>query len=177
MLEATMVAAAIGLLTKTAPMPSERLERLSAEVVQVVGEQNPIPFADHAAERTALLLVALVKTESDWREEVERCDVVGHDGEVGLTQLMRGTQWAGHTRDEVCESSLVQLRLGLRRLRMAYACGPTPLHGLGQYNSGRCVPTVAAERTWASYSRLVPLAARHNQEHGSQADSDRRDSR
>jgi hypothetical protein len=133
--------------------PGERADRLAGEVAEVARFS---PIAGLGPERTGLLLVALVSAESDWRESVEQCEVVGPAREIGLTQLLEGPSRAGLGREAICASSKIQLALGLRRLRAARACGPDVLDMLVGYQRGYCggQMTKGAHRAYSAFRRI-----------------------
>ncbi len=148
-----MLAKILAALLLLGVAPGERADRLALEVEQAA-RFNPI--AGLGAERSALLLVAAIYAESDWREEVETCEKVGPGGEVGLSQLFQGPAWAGQTREQICASSRVQIALGLRRLKAGAACGAAPIDLLVTYQRGHCgdYMTRGAARAYSAFRRI-----------------------
>ena len=63
------------------------------------------------------LLSGVVIGESGRRGDIEDCSVTGDRGRsIGLGQVMKGPNWLGHSRKEICGSRQLQLKLALRVL-------------------------------------------------------------
>lgn len=135
----------------------DRAEAIAA-AEQAAIETEELPFkGERAAEKTALLLDAVILVESGFRKSVEDCRERGDHGlAVGLTQLYRGRNWAGHDEAELCGDVGLQVQLALRVLtRSRKACGGDEGRWLAGYNSGRCAATNASVAAQAEYRRLL----------------------
>src|SRR5690349_12393293 len=145
----TYVLAAIALLL--GPLQTPLSPQYGAAVEAAVEAEGPLFRADWggltARDRTILLLVAVAWNESRFADDVAACTAKpsrarpqDQGRSVGLTQLLRGPTWYGHTRDEICGSPTLQFRLALRFLQEGHrVCPGSAERALGFYNSGRCV--------------------------------------
>lgn len=156
-----LLSQAIAFIAPQGTVDDLRADRL-AYAQQTAIRAEELPFqGPHAEERTAYLLDAVVRVESDYREDVERCSAdrsaVGDDGHsIGLTQLFKGPNWFGHVKADICGDAELQYRLAIRVLtRARKACGGGQDLWLGAYNSGACRTTYASRRANREYLRLL----------------------
>jgi hypothetical protein len=151
------------------PIDPDRAERLAGEIAKVVREQRPL--ASLTREQTVLVVAAVAEHESGFDEAIENCEPskLGHQdhgNSVGLMQLYRGPSWGNYEKMDICGDSLVQFRLGLKRLRASQVCGWTLDKILNEYAVGHCgVRVAAAQEVLDLYGSLAPLLVRHNVVH------------
>lgn len=106
----------------------ERTINVANDIVEVVYQEfdnNSIKNIKTEEEAISLLSGAVVG-ESGLRKDIERCLISGDRGRsIGLGQLMRGPNWGGYTRSQICNDRKLQLRLSLRALDKCAAGGST----------------------------------------------------
>lgn len=96
-----------------------RIKVVSEDIVDVVREdfeskklKSTIAFKDAVA-----MLAAAATHESGLRVSVENCYHTGDGGRsVGLGQVIKGPNWEGHTKEQICSSRKLQLKLALHVL-------------------------------------------------------------
>lgn len=137
--------AAIVSLARPTSAPPDRLEQLAGQIALAVtlAPVASLPFVGAAAaEVTALALVAIARTESlHFDERVLDCRITGDGGRsVSAFQLMRGPNWQGHAREELCPSSALAAQLALDVLagNAARCNGTGPAGWFRGYASGSC---------------------------------------
>lgn len=129
--------------------PAAERDRLTPVAARIAERAATAELFDGPAkaEATALLLVAIGRHESAFREEVRRCRRTGDSGKtIGLFQLMGPWAWDGERRSDICASDDLQTRLALRVLgTYRGVCGAGTRALLQAYASGTCrKPTRAA---------------------------------
>lgn len=120
-----------------------------AHQTSALAEKDKVLFkGPRAEEATALLLVAIGKRESGFREDVRRCRRTGDSGRtIGVYQLMGPWAWDGERREAICESDELQARLALRVLTTYRGvCGASTHKLLNAYASGTCAKSTRAAR-------------------------------
>lgn len=119
----TLEALALAAILQGADAPPDeeraRLQAIAADVALAV-ELGAVPFLGPAAREAAVVaLVAIGFGESLWRPEVGDCRVTGDRGRsVGFWQVMRGPNWAGASREDICSNQALAAFLGLRAFAM-----------------------------------------------------------
>jgi hypothetical protein len=101
----------------------------------------------------ALMLVATADGESSLRGDVERCEVTGKHGEVGLYQL-RPKYLGARTTDAVCHDNRLATRLAHWRLARLRAEKPSAQAALVGYIGASSMAAQLAEKRVALYERL-----------------------
>lgn len=97
----------------------DRLSLVSQDMISVVDEEfsNGSLKSSIKQEDALSMLAAVAVGESSLRADIENCRTTGDGGRsVGLGQVMRGPNWRGHSRSEICASRRLQLRLALHVL-------------------------------------------------------------
>jgi hypothetical protein len=156
-LEALALGAMLGVhaLGGSAPASEAEQARLQPVAISIAHETEALAEKDKelfkgpsAEEATALLLVAIGKRESGFREDVRRCRRTGDSGRtIGTYQLMGPWAWNGERREAICESDELQARLALRVLTTYRGtCGPSTHRLLNAYASGTCAKGTRAAR-------------------------------
>lgn len=128
-----------------------RYVSIARDVAQVASEEKPLYLGIFAEERTALVLLAIARHESDFRADVDTGLVRGdHGRSCTLWQLNRGVV--------ACEPLLgdrkAAAREALRAVRQSFgACHGT----LNAYVSGSCDrgQTIAARYLWTAQTWFV----------------------
>lgn len=169
----TNLAAALAAAVQIAlPLVSqERIMVVTEDMVAVVKEET-----SNESLRSALvhddalaLLTAAVVNESAFREDVETCKVSGDGGRsVGLGQVMRGQNWEGHTRNEICSDRKLQLRLALHVIDRCWERTPRPDAALRCYAAGDAAKkSSVAARELNTFRRVRPVINLQNTSPGS----------
>lgn len=94
----------------------DRLSTISQDMISVVDEEflSGTIKSKITQEDALSMLAAAAIGESSLRTDVENCKTAGDNGRsVGLGQVMRGPNWKGYTRAEICTSRKIQLKLAL----------------------------------------------------------------
>jgi hypothetical protein len=102
----------------------DRLKVVSEDMVSVVNEEFESGMLKSGIqEPDALAMLAAVAVgESNLRNDIETCKVAGDGGKsVGLGQVMRGPNWKGYTRQQICNNRKIQLRLSLQVIDLCWA--------------------------------------------------------
>jgi hypothetical protein len=148
-------------------------ERVVAMVTETIDQGKVTPLFDgpKAAEATAMLLIGAAFHESGLREEVERCDEMGDQGNAfGLPQMH--AEWfdkfGHHTIEEVCASRRLQWKIQANILatgkKYCKSIDPKLEDGgpevwLANYHSGnRCVPDWVSDFEHRWFVRLCKKA-------------------
>lgn len=94
----------------------ERVEEVAKDITIAVEEEFKAGSIKHSiTQSTAIeLLGAIAVNESGLWKSVETCKIMGDGGKsIGLTQLMFGPSWEGHSKKEICNSRKLQFKLAL----------------------------------------------------------------
>ncbi len=133
-------AAAILLLQAVLPgVAPQRIESVFQDIVQVAEEEHSAGRMKSGItlEDTVAALTAATVVESGLREEVEKCRSNGDNGRsIGLGQVIRGKNWEGHTREEICSNRKLQLQLSLHVIDRCWGRTPRPDYAFRCYASG-----------------------------------------
>lgn len=141
-------------------LPSINVDRISAvtdDIFAVVHEEsNSEKKLSMDNDTAAALLAAVVVNESGMRESVEKCKTNGDGGKsIGLGQVMKGINWEGHTRAQICANRKLQLKLALHVLDRCWSRTPQAAPTLRCYTSGSAaVNSHAANRGHKLYLKL-----------------------
>lgn len=159
----SLEALALVAILRSAPNADRaRLQAIALDVALAV-ELGPVPFVGPAAAEAAIVaLVAIGKGESGWRPEVGDCRVMGDRGRsAGYWQVMRGQNWMGATREDVCSNPALAAFLGLRAFANHARRARTHLGIFYGYASGSASRPSAAGRAhchrWERLGRFVGL--------------------
>lgn len=117
----------------------DRRQDVAQDIINVVTDdmkngvlRSKIDFND-----AVMMLTAAVTIESGLRESVEDCKSTGDGGKsVGLGQVMKGPNWEGHTRSEICSSRKLQLQLSLHVIDRCWERTPNGAAAFRCYTSG-----------------------------------------
>lgn len=127
---------ALVLQALTPKIAAERISAIASDMVEVVdADVTNEPRLDS---RTSLaMLAAAAVGETGLRESAEACKATGDGGKsVGLGQVMRGPNWEGHTRQEICSNRKLQLKLALHVIKKCHAKTPSAKAIFQCYTSG-----------------------------------------
>jgi hypothetical protein len=117
----------------------DRLRVVSQDMVSVVDEEfsNGTLKSAITQEDALSMLAAVAVGESSLRSDIENCKTTGDGGRsVGLGQVMRGPNWKGHSRNEICTSRRLQLRLALHVLDACWQRTARPDASFRCYTAG-----------------------------------------
>lgn len=136
----------------------DRLRVVSEDIVSVVEEElskNSLK-SSIKKEDAVPLLAAVALGESNLRRDIETCKVTGDGGRsVGLGQVMRGPNWKGHTRSQICGNRRLQLKLALNVLDACWLRAKDAPSVLRCYTSGDPNKnSYVAKHEHSLYSRL-----------------------
>jgi hypothetical protein len=114
----------------------DRVSAISSDMIEVVeADANNEPRLD--SKTSLAMLAAAAVGESGLLESAEACKATGDGGKsVGLGQVMRGPNWEGHSRKEICSDRKLQLKLSLHVLKKCWSRTPTPRSVFRCYTSG-----------------------------------------
>jgi len=141
-------------------LPSINVDRVKAvtdDMFAVVqSESNSERGLRIDTDSAVAMLAAVVVNESGMRESVENCKTNGDGGRsIGLGQVMKGLNWEGHTRKEICSNRKLQLTLALRVLDRCWTRTPKADSMFRCYTSGdAAVQSHAARRELNTYLKL-----------------------
>lgn len=137
---AVNMAAVVLLLSSVLPyVAPERIESIFKDIVSVVESEHTSGQMKSSItmDDSIPMLAAAAVVESGFREEVERCKLSGDGGRsIGLGQVMRGQNWEGHTKEEICTDRKLQLRLSLHVIDKCWARTPRPDYAFRCYAAG-----------------------------------------
>lgn len=152
------IALMIALQSAVPHVSTDRLKVVSQDMVSVVNEEFASKtLKSKISEEDALhMLAAVAVGESSLRKDIESCKVTGDGGKsVGLGQVMRGPNWRGLTRSQICQSRQVQLRLALHVIDLCWSRNPNADAAFRCYTSGDPSKTSYAARTELSLYRKI----------------------
>ena len=117
----------------------DRLKVVSEDMVSVVSEEfRNATLKSGIKESDALAMLAAVAVgESNLRNDIENCKTTGDGGKsVGLGQVMRGPNWKGYTRKQICDSRRIQFKLALHVIDVCWTRNSVPSAVFRCYTSG-----------------------------------------
>lgn len=124
----------------------ERTNAIAEDMVRVVETEANDKRLD-LVDSVSMLAAAAIH-ESGLRESVENCRNAGDGGRsVGLGQVMRGPNWEGYTRAEICGSRKLQLQLALHTIGRCDVKGRSKEAIFRCYTSGSAGVDSAAARS------------------------------
>ena len=136
----------------------DRLNVVTDDIISVVDQEiNKEALVSNLNRGDAIsMLTAAVTVESGFREDVEACKSAGDSGKsVGLGQVMQGTNWEGHTRQEICSDRKLQLKLALHVIDRCWEKSPKGDAALRCYTSGSAFKNSGAARAeYYFYTKL-----------------------
>jgi hypothetical protein len=136
----------------------DRLRVVSEDMVSVVDEEfEKGSLKSNMSREIALpMLAAAAAGESALRTDIENCKISGDNGKsVGLGQVMRGPNWKGYTRKEICSNRKVQLKLSLHVLDSCWNRDPGVQQAFRCYTSGNSKKiTYASKHEHTLYKRV-----------------------
>lgn len=133
------IALLLALQSSLTNVGQDRLRVISEDMVSVVDREFSLQkMKSTLSQDQALPILAAVATvESGLRYDIERCKTTGDSGRsVGLGQVMRGPNWLGFTKKEICESRYLQLKLALHVIDECWYRVPRADAALRCYTSG-----------------------------------------
>lgn len=128
----------------------ERRQIVAQDIVEVVQEdmRNGVLKSSMDLNDAVSMLAAAVTIESGLRDVVENCRSNGDGGKsIGLGQVMRGPNWEGHTRAEICASRKLQLQLSLHVIDRCWERTPNGAAAFRCYTSGNAAIHSRVART------------------------------
>ena len=145
----------------------DRLRVVSIDMVSVVNNEfSSGTLQSKLAKEEALpMLAAVAVGESSLRRDVEDCKVAGDGGKsVGLGQVMRGPNWKGYKRSEICSNRKIQLKLALHVLDACWQRTPEATAVFRCYTSGDPrKSSYAARHEYATYRRVRTHVKSHSE--------------
>jgi len=119
--------------------------------------------------RTSLaMLAAAAVGETGLRESAEACKATGDGGKsVGLGQVMKGPNWEGHTRKQICSDRKLQLKLALHVIKRCAIMTTSNKAVFQCYTSGNAATkSYAADGEYSIFRNITGNleAARHEAE-------------
>jgi len=136
----------------------DRLRVVSEDMVSVVNNEYAAGrIKGTLPQESALpMLAAVAVGESGLRKDIESCKVSGDGGKsVGLGQVMRGPNWQGYSRKEICGNRKLQLQLALHVLDACWTRAPESSSTFKCYTSGNPKKTsYAARHEHQTYKRI-----------------------
>ena len=152
-----ITALALALQTMLPSINVDRVNAVTDDMFTVVREESNSEKKLSMEQDTAIaLLAAVVVNESGMRESVEKCKTNGDGGKsIGLGQVMKGINWEGHTRAQICSNRKLQLKLALHVLDRCWSRTPQAAPTFRCYTSGSAaVDSHAANRGHKLYLKL-----------------------
>ena len=136
----------------------DRLRVVSEDMVSVVNNEftNGELKSNIKQEDALTMLAAVAVGESALRRDVEDCKVTGDGGRsVGLGQVMRGPNWKGYKRSEICGNRKLQLKLALHVLDACWQRSPDATSAFRCYTSGDPrKSSYVARHEFSTYKRM-----------------------
>lgn len=136
-----------------------RADEIAHDMVTIVQEesQNGLHFDELTA---ATILGAAAVNETKLHKDAETCKTAGDGGRsIGLGQVMRGQNWQGHTKKEICSNRKLQLKLALHVMNKCWARTPRPDAAFRCYTAGNAaIDSDAAKRgnrTYLTINKIV----------------------
>lgn len=156
------------MLALQATLPGIRQDRLrvvSEDMVSVVNKE----FSDKnlrssiSQEEALHMLAAVAVGESALRRDIENCKTSGDGGKsVGLGQVMRGPNWKGYTRKEICGNRKIQLKLALHVIDACWQRSSGSEASFRCYTSGNPEKnSYAAKYEYSTYRKVKSRVRNH----------------
>jgi hypothetical protein len=143
----------------------DRLRVVSEDMVSVVNKEfSSGKLRSGLTQSDALhMLAAVAVGESALRNDIESCKISGDGGKsVGLGQVMRGPNWQGHTRKEICGDRKLQLKLALHVLDECWFRSPSVRSSFMCYTTGNPEKnSYAAQHEYSVYRRVSSSIRSH----------------
>jgi hypothetical protein len=143
----------------------DRLRAVSQDMVSVVSEEfSSRNLQSSLTEEDALhMLAAVAVGESALRRDIENCKVSGDGGRsVGLGQVMRGPNWKGYTRKEICGNRKIQFKLALHVIDACWSRTPNTAASFRCYTTGNPDKnSYAARHEYSMYRSVKSSLRRH----------------
>lgn len=136
----------------------ERLRAVTDDMIAVVEDEskNSLFKSNIKSDEALAMLTAAVLNESGFSADVENCKINGDGGKsIGLGQVMRGQNWEGHSRKNICSDRKLQLRLALHVIDKCWSRTPRPDAAFRCYTSGDAAKdSKTARREYNSYRKF-----------------------
>ena len=143
----------------------DRLKIISQDMISVVEQEfsNNTLKSGISKEEALHILAAVAVGESNLRSDIETCKVTGEGGRsIGLGQVMRGPNWRGMTRKQICNDRQAQLRLSLHVVDMCWEKTPSANASLRCYTSGNPYKdSYAARHEFAIYRKISKVISKN----------------
>lgn len=143
----------------------DRLKIISQDMISVVEQEftSSTLRSGISKEEAVHVLAAVAVGESNLRPDIETCKVTGDGGRsVGLGQVMRGPNWKGMTRSQICNNRQAQLRLSLHVIDMCWEKNANANAALRCYTSGNPYKdSYAARHELALYRKISRIVSRN----------------
>lgn len=160
------IALMLALQSALPDVSQDRLRVVSVDMVSVVNDEfSKGSLRSSIAKEDALpMLAAVAVGESALRRDIEDCKVAGDGGRsVGLGQVMRGPNWKGYTRKEICGDRKLQLKLALHVLDACWQRSPEATSAFRCYTSGDPrKSSYAARHEFTTYKRVRTHVKSHS---------------
>jgi len=115
---------------------ADRADAIASDMAEVV-EAEKINDTGLDTVTSLAMMAGAVVVESGLMESIEKCKASGDGGKsIGLGQVMRGTNWEGHTKKEICSDRKLQLKLSLHVLQRCVETKPATDAVFRCYTSG-----------------------------------------
>lgn len=135
-----------------------RIQDISADIVAVVDEDiaaNQLKSNMSRLDAIAAVSGAIIG-ESSFSEKVEHCKHSGDGGKsIGLGQVMKGHNWEGWKRTEICASRQLQIRLALHVLDRCWLRTPNGRATFKCYTSGNAAKDSTVARVENKYYKNI----------------------
>jgi hypothetical protein len=143
----------------------DRLRVISQDMISVVEQEflNSSLKSGMTKEEALHILAAVAVGESNLRSDIETCKVTGDKGRsIGLGQIMRGPNWRGMTRKQICNDRQAQLRLSLHVIDMCWEKTPNANASLRCYTSGNPYKdSYAARHEFDLYRKISKVVSKN----------------
>lgn len=159
------IALMIALQSTVSNVSTDRLKVVSQDMVSVVNEEfaNNTLKSSISEEEALHMLAAVAVGESSLRKDIESCKITGDGGRsVGLGQVMRGPNWRGLTRSQICQNRQIQFRLALHVIDLCWLRNSNANATFRCYTSGDPSKASHASKTeFNLYARIKNDVSRH----------------
>jgi hypothetical protein len=166
----TSIATALILVLHTVvpKISQDRLRVVTEDMVAVVDDEmtNGNLKSEIKRDEALAMLAAAVTHESGYREEVESCRLTGDGGRsIGLGQVMRGQNWQGHSRKQICSDRKLQLKLALHVIDKCWTRTPRASASFRCYTSGDAAKdSHTAKKEFKTYLKIKGALDAHKKD-------------
>lgn len=157
-----VTALVLALQTMLPSIDADRIKSVTNDVFAVVKQEASSKRGLQLEHDTAVaMLTSVIINESGMRESVETCKITGDGGlSIGLGQVMRGPNWEGHSKKEICSNRKLQLTLALHVLDRCWAGSTRADSTFRCYTSGSsAMKSAAADKELKTYLKIKSVLA------------------